>query len=79
MSDALTRSEQERAFLLKEAMREVLNDPKRHDELKDIIKQALKEWLDGHWATFGKWTFRGVAGAALVGLLYLYGRAKGLL
>lgn len=72
-------SKSERAYLLKDAIREVLDDPARQAELKDIFKQALTEWLEGRWAAFGKWSFRGFAGMAFAVLMYIYARAKGLL
>lgn len=71
-------SRQERAFLLKEAIREVLDDPARHDELKQLFKVALNEWLDGRWAAFGKWTFGGAVAMLFAVLIWLYARAKGL-
>lgn len=43
-------------------------DPNFH---KEVIKEALKEWMDERFALFGKWTFCGVCSAALVGLVYL--------
>lgn len=39
------------------------------EEQRDIIKQALQEWLDAKYAEFGKWTLRGLAAAALVALV----------
>ncbi len=72
-------SRSERAYLLKEAVREVLDDPARRDDLKAAFKQALTEWLNEQWATFGKWTFRGLAAMAFTGILYLFAKAKGLL
>lgn len=33
-------------------------------EQKELIKEALKEWLEAQWAMFGKWTAKGI-GAAL--------------
>lgn len=73
----LTR--QERSFLLKEAVREVLDDPARHEELKSIFKSALTEWLDAKWAEVGKWSARGIAAMALAGVLYLFAKSKGVL
>lgn len=39
-------------------------------ELKDIVKEAIKEWLDDVMATFGRWSAMTIAGLALVLLLY---------
>lgn len=47
---------------------------------KDVVKEAIKEWLDEGWIAFGKWTAKGLAAAAFAGLVYLslkgYGWAK---
>jgi hypothetical protein len=40
------------------------------DETKAALKEALKEWLDEKFATFGKWTFHAVGVAALGALTY---------
>lgn len=37
---------------------------------KEIYKEAMKEWLDEKFATFGKWTARTVAAAAFFALIY---------
>lgn len=42
------------------------------EEWKALVKEALQEWLDRQFATFGKWTMAGLLSAALAGLLYLY-------
>lgn len=38
---------------------------------KAAVKEALKEWLDEQFATFGKWTFTGLLAAAFAGGVYL--------
>lgn len=40
------------------------------DDQKEIVKEALKEWLDEKWATFGKWTAKGLATMAFSALVY---------
>lgn len=37
---------------------------------KAAIKEALKEWLDEKFATFGKWSAAALAAAALTALVY---------
>lgn len=32
------------------------------DDVKEALKQAHKEWLDDHFAAFGRWTFMAFAG-----------------
>jgi len=72
-------TQKERSYLLKEALREVLDDPEHHEELKSIFKAALTEWLDAKWADVGKWSARGIAAMAVAAILYLFAKAKGLL
>lgn len=38
---------------------------------KDIVKEAIKEWLDEQFITLGKWTAKGIAAMVLAGLVYL--------
>ncbi len=40
------------------------------EETKNALKQALKEWLDEQFATFGRWSFYGILAAALGVLVY---------
>lgn len=42
------------------------------DDQKEIVKEALKEWLDDKWAAFGKWTAKGLATMAFSALAYWY-------
>jgi len=44
---------------------------------KEIVKEALKEWLDEKFATFGKWTATGLAAVMLAGLMYLWLNTNG--
>lgn len=43
-------------------------DPK---EQREILKQAIREWLDEQFATFGRWTFYGLMASAFGGVAYL--------
>ena len=40
------------------------------DQMKRVMKDAIKEWMDERFATFGKWTATGIAIAALGALAY---------
>lgn len=40
------------------------------DEIKNALKEALKEWLDSKILDFGKWSLMAIASAALVALVY---------
>lgn len=74
-----TFNKEERAYLLKEAIREVLDEPERLGVLKEAFKEALREWLDEQLAHVGKWTLGGMAAMALTGLVWLFLKSKGLL
>lgn len=43
----------------------------RQREMKEALREALKEWLSEQLATFGWWTTKGLGAAALAGLVYL--------
>lgn len=73
MSD-LTRGEVERAYLLKQAIREVLEEGR--PEHKAIIQEALTAWLNEKFAQFGKWSLAGV-GAAILALIAYFLLIKG--
>lgn len=47
------------------------------DEMKEVTKEALKEWLDEKFTTFGRWTFRALASVAFVGLIYFVLKSNG--
>ena len=42
-------------------------DRRHNDEeaMKKIMKQAVQEWLDSKFSTFGNWTAMGIGAAAL--------------
>ena len=40
------------------------------EEVKDVMKEALREWLDDKFADFGKWSLVGVGAALLTALAY---------
>lgn len=49
--------------------------PDEHEPLepsisKEVVKEALKEWLDEKFILVGKWTVNGVLAAALAALVY---------
>ncbi len=39
--------------------------------MKHLFKEAIHEWLDTQFATFGRWTTGGLAAAILAGAIYL--------
>lgn len=44
---------------------------KLNDAQKELVKEAISEWLDKQFATLGKWTLAGICSAGLAGLAYL--------
>ena len=40
------------------------------EESKQVVKEALKEWLDGKFADLGKWSMGALAAATLAALAY---------
>ena len=41
------------------------------EKQKEIVKEALKEWLDEKFASMGRWTAGAFGAALFVGLVYL--------
>ena len=39
---------------------------------KEAVKEALKEWMDQQFASFGKWTLTGLLAGAFAGMVYLW-------
>lgn len=39
-------------------------------EQKEVLKQALSEWLDTKFAAFGKWSLGGIAAITFAALAY---------
>ena len=51
--------------------------PLDKNETKEAVKEAIKEWLDEKYASFGKWSFHGLMAATLVGGVYLFMISQG--
>jgi hypothetical protein len=49
----------------------------QREDTKDAMREAMKEWLDEKFATFGKWTLTGIAATGLVLLAYAFLAAHG--
>ncbi len=47
------------------------------NEMKQLFKDALKEWLDQKFADFGKWSAAGIAAMVLAAMAYLALRMNG--
>jgi hypothetical protein len=47
------------------------------DEMKRLVKDALKEWLDEKFLMFGKWSVTAVSATALAALLYFMLKMNG--
>ena len=49
-----------------------MSDLNPHDEdIKQALKEAMKEWLDEMFSTFGRWSLTGLAAAGMAGIVYL--------
>lgn len=46
-------------------------------DTKAALKEALKEWLDDQFATFGKWSLGAIAAAGLCALAWFILTANG--
>lgn len=44
---------------------------------KEIMKAAIREWLDDAFAEFGKWTLKGILALAFCGCVYLAMKGQG--
>lgn len=45
-------------------------EEKQRELVKEAFKEAIKEWLDGKFAAFGKWAAASLAALALAALVY---------
>lgn len=47
------------------------NQPERPEKItKEVVKEALKEWLDEKFLSFGKWTAVSILAALLCAAVY---------
>ena len=54
-----------------------VRQPRSRESEKDLMKEAIKEWMDEAFAQFGKWTAASLLVAAFVGCVYLAMAGKG--
>ena len=47
------------------------------NQVKDVMKEAITEWMDDKFKQFGKWTLTGFAVAAVAALTYFILRMNG--
>jgi hypothetical protein len=40
------------------------------EEMKLVMKESLKEWMDEKFITFGKWSLASFAAACIAGVVY---------
>jgi hypothetical protein len=50
---------------------------KAKEELKVVIKEAIKEWLNEKFQAFGRWSLTGLAAAVLTAMIWLILKSKG--
>jgi len=41
------------------------------EERKEIVKEAIKEWMDEQFARFGRWSLYTILAAAVAGVAYV--------
>lgn len=49
-----------------------LRDKTTREERKDILKEAIDEWLDKKYVAVGKWTIAGIVAGTLAVIAYAY-------
>lgn len=52
--------------------------PIDNEEFKELVREAIHEWLEERWSEFGKWTARGLLAALLAAIVTIILWAKGL-
>jgi hypothetical protein len=54
------------------------HDIGRYEEtMKQAVKEAIKEWLDDKFVTFGKWSAMSIGAMGIAALLWLILRSQG--
>lgn len=56
----------------KDAVIEYLTNRTSRDERKEIVKEAISEWLDDKLLNFGRWSARGLAVTIFSALAYFF-------
>lgn len=51
--------------------------PLDRDAQKQVLKEAIREWMDEQFAIVGRWTFYGLLAAAFAGCVYLALKGQG--
>lgn len=59
-----------------------MNAPDRRSKFKvelekDVVKEAIEEWLDKQFTRFGKWSFTGIVCAICAWAFYAWLNAQG--
>lgn len=62
---------------LPKKIEEVSNHQLTTDELKEVVKSAISEWLDSKFIAFGKWSIATIGALALAALTYFLLRMHG--
>lgn len=56
--------------IYKQALIEYLTTKAGREERKDIVKEAIGEWLDDKFKMVGKWSVSGILAASLAAIAY---------
>lgn len=49
----------------------------KEEEMKQVVKQAIKEWLDEKFAQFGKWSMASLAALGISALVLFILKMQG--
>lgn len=52
-------------------------DRRKNDDVKEALKEALRDWLDEKFMLFGKWSAVGLATLMFGALVYIILRTQG--
>lgn len=51
--------------------------PLDREAQKEVLKEAIHEWLNEQFALFGRWTFYGLMAMAFAGCVYMALKGQG--
>jgi hypothetical protein len=51
--------------------------PLDREAQKQVLREAIREWMDDAFAEFGKWTFKGILVLAFAGCVYMAMKGQG--
>ena len=64
--------DEEHRDLVRQTLKDFLDDPKAIEERKSLFKLAITEWLNDRLAEFGWFSFKALAVLLITGIAYVY-------